>query len=303
MKNQIVLKAFLCLIFMFNFHTLSAKSIALSFDDGLNPERIPQAEQWNRQILVQLKKHQLQSVLFAAGLNVDSKAGLELVADWGKQGHILANHSYSHKNLNSAKTLLSDYLADIKKNHQLLSGLAGWQNWYRFPYLKEGNTTEKKNGVRNWLKTQDYRIGHVSIDASDWYYSQRFLKWQNANPDGNAEKFKEAYIQHLWRCAKYYDELSQKLFKRSVDHVLLLHTNAINAAFLDDVITFFKSKGWNFISPEKAYQDPVYSSKVTNLPAGESLLWSLAKQRNLENLRYPAEDSRYEKEKLDLLGL
>jgi hypothetical protein len=35
------------------------------------------------------------------------------------------------------------------------------------------------------------------------------------------------------------------------------------------------------------------------LPADESILWSLAKERGVSGLRYPAEDGRYEQAILD----
>ena len=46
-------------------------------------------------------------------------------------------------------------------------------------------------------------------------------------------------------------------------------------------------------------------NKFHVLPAGESLIWVLAKQSGKYDsmLRYPAEDERYEKEKMDALGL
>ena len=42
-----------------------------------------------------------------------------------------------------------------------------------------------------------------------------------------------------------------------------------------------------------------------NVPAGESLIWALAKQSGKyeDLLRYPAEDEEYEKDKMDALGL
>jgi hypothetical protein len=46
----------------------------------------------------------------------------------------------------------------------------------------------------------------------------------------------------------------------------------------------------------------VYKSQPDILPAGESVLWALAKQHNLPGLRYPAEDDVYEKPILDRLG-
>jgi peptidoglycan-N-acetylglucosamine deacetylase len=39
------------------------------------------------------------------------------------------------------------------------------------------------------------------------------------------------------------------------------------------------------------------------LPAGESIVWSLAKQQAMTQLRYPAEDAPYELERLKRFGL
>ena len=67
----------------------------------------------------------------------------------------------------------------------------------------------------------------------------------------------------------------------------------------------FGDEGWELIDAEEAFADPVYSSAPDILPAGESLLWALAKQsgRFEDQLRYPAEDSRYEEEAMNRLGL
>ena len=65
----------------------------------------------------------------------------------------------------------------------------------------------------------------------------------------------------------------------------------------------FKDKGWEIVSATKAYEDPVYKTE-TNF-AGEGLIYAQAKDSGKYDdvLRYPAEDSRYEKEKMDELGL
>ena len=85
---------------------------------------------------------------------------------------------------------------------------------------------------------------------------------------------------------------------RSPKHVLLLHTNDINAAFLNDVITAFKNNKWNFVSASEAFNDRIYNEFSQNIPAGESIIWSIAKSKKIPNLRYPAEDAPYETENL-----
>jgi peptidoglycan/xylan/chitin deacetylase (PgdA/CDA1 family) len=280
-----------------------AQTLALTFDDGLDPREQPQAVTWNRAILEALSKAHIRSVLFVAGERVDIPEGLALVRDWGTAGHGIGNHTYSHLNFGSTRTTLEAFTADIASNESLLESLPGWTRLFRFPYLKEGETAEKRDGIRRWLTAEEYKTGAVSIDASDWYYNQRYLEWKKEHSGRDLEKFRAAYLDHLWDRATYYNTLSESILNRSTSHILLLHTNAINSDFLSDVIAMFISKGWTFVSPEEAYEDPIYAKAPSVLPAGESVLWSLAKQRGFSDLRYPAEDSIYEKPLLDELGL
>ncbi|HZI46740.1 MAG TPA: hypothetical protein VFD75_03035, partial [Pyrinomonadaceae bacterium] len=62
---------------------------------------------------------------------------------------------------------------------------------------------------------------------------------------------------------------------------------------------------WKLIDAEDAFSDQVFSTRPNILPAGESIIWALAKQTGKVDdiLRYPGEDSDYEKPKMDKLGL
>ena len=85
--------------------------------------------------------------------------------------------------------------------------------------------------------------------------------------------------------------------------MLLLHANAINAACLGDVIARFRGRGWAIVSPAEAFADPLYAQQPSALPAGESIVWALARSRGAAGLRYPGEDARYERPLLAPLGL
>ena len=143
----------------------------------------------------------------------------------------------------------------------------------------------------------------MTIDASDWYYDARYRDWQKTHVGQDPSAFREAYLAHLWTRAQYYDDLSKKVVGRSVAHTLLLHVNSINAAFLGDVIRMFRARGWNVIDAATAFEDPVFALEPDILPAGESLLWALAKAKCEPDLRYPGEDEVYEKPILDAAGL
>lgn len=281
----------------------SAETLALTFDDGFDPRTQPSAAASNAAVLDALARANVRSILFAAGSRVDSPEGLGLVGAWGAAGHRVGNHTYQHRSLGATRTTLDAFIVDCERNEALLKDLPGWTRRLRFPYLKEGDTADKRDGFRAWLDGRDYRSGAVSIDASDWYYDARYRAWRAAHPDDDPAPFRQAYLDHLAARAAYYEALSQRVLHRSVKHVLLLHTNAINAAFLPNVIAMFRANGWTIVAPDDAYEDPVYAMRPAILPAGESVLWSLARQAGVAELRYPAEDDVYERPLLDALGL
>ncbi|WP_269530977.1 polysaccharide deacetylase family protein [Chitinimonas sp. BJYL2] len=296
-------QSLLLLLALLTLPVWAGKQIALTFDDGFDPRKQPQAAEWNAQILATLDKAGIKSLLLPSGKNVDSPAGLTLVRAWGEAGHQIGNHTYTHRDYSGLKYSLADFDEDMTRNAALFKDMPGWTQRFRFPYLKEGATSGRRDGLRLWLREHGYKTAPVSVDASDWYYDERFLAWQARHPDADPAPFRQAYLDHIRNRADYYHQLGQKVVGREFPHVLLLHTNAINAAFLGDLIAMLRKEGWSFVSAETAFADPLYMIEPDFVPAGESLLWMLGKVRRLPDMRYPAEDSRYEARLLDAAGL
>ena len=279
------------------------RSIALSFDDGFDPRTQPDAAAWNAALLDALAYAEVRAILFPAGRRIDTPQGLALVEAWADAGHAIGNHTYAHQSLGVASTTADAFEADVARAQTLLESMPGFTRRLRFPYLKEGETATKRDAVRGWLAAHDYRSGDVTIDTSDWYYDARYRAWLAAHPGEDPAPFRQAYLAHLAGRIAYYDALARQLLHRDVKHVMLLHVNALNAAFLPDVIEMLRTRGWTIVRPGDAYDDPVHALRPSTLPAGESVLWSLAKQQGATDLRYPAEEDIYEKPILDALGL
>lgn len=276
----------------------AAQTVSLTFDDGLDPDKQPLAATWNRQILTRLEVAGVQAMLFPSLVRVGGERGLDLVREWAAEGHAIGNHTSRHRSLASKDVTASDFIADVQEADVVLRQLPNWRPMLRFPYLKEGDTQEKRDGVRAWMASHGYRAAPVSIDASDWYYNQIFSKLLDEGSQKKAFQVKVAYVDHLLDRAEYYDQLARQVLGRSPKHVMLLHTNRINAEAINDVIEAFKRRGWTFVSPQEAFQDAVYRESIDTLPAGESVIWARAKQAGVAGLRYPAEDSVYEEPKL-----
>lgn len=280
-----------------------AKNVALSFDDGLNPTTNIDAHHINQQLLKQLDDAKIQSIIFPSYSKIGDREDKTLVRQWGERGHLIGNHSAYHQNLNQDDVTAAQYIQSIQINESIFKDLPNYVYIYRFPFLKEGSTIEKRDTVRHWLKVHSYRHGNVSIDASDWFYNLKYLSYLKANDAEKIERLKQAYITHLLDRARYYNDLAVQTLGRYPDHVLLLHTNAINAAFLTEIIQQFKGQDWHFISIEQAYNDPLYLNLSENIPAGESAVWSIAQSKGIQDLRYPAENAPYEQQNLENFGL
>jgi peptidoglycan-N-acetylglucosamine deacetylase len=282
--------------------------IAITMDD-FHWKSIPGGDpnKANRAILDALAKHSnLKAAFFVIGKNVDNEPeGRRLLQAWSDAGHIIGNHTYSHPAYSSSKVTAAIFGADILHGEEVLKGFRGFQKILRFPYLKEGDTAEKRDAMRVFLAEHGYRTGHVTIDASDWYYDQRLRARIEKEPGFDVHRYREPYLEHIWDRATFYDTLGRDVLGRSIPHTILIHYNLLNALFLGDLLAMFQTKGWQLVSAEAAFQDPVFSRQPDIVPAGESLVWALAKEsgRFESRLRYPGESDEYEKAKLDRLGL
>ena len=287
-----------------NLFEPSRPTISFTFDDGSTSNKGSyKFEEWNNLILNHLDDENIKAVFFVKGNGVLNKKGKYLLDSWNERGHKIANHTFSHPNFNRKNISALDFKKELLKTDSLINGYSNFKKLFRFPYLKEGNSKVKIDSIRHILNDYGYKNGYVTIDASDWYIDSRLNKRLKENPKADIETFKQFYLEHIFERSSYYETLSYKLNNRHISHTLLLHHNLAAALFLDDLIDMFKKKGWKVISADKAFNDPIFS----NIPnyAGESLIWALAKDsKKYENeLRYPAEDSRYEKSKMDKLGL
>jgi len=284
-----------------------APQMAITMDDFAwsgNSVRLTGDER-NQAILKAFSSRSLKAALFVRASNIDNDKGKVLLKDWDRAGHLIGNHSYSHWYYNSAKITSAAFEQDILRGEALLKDYPRFRKIFRFPYLKEGETPAKRDALRSFLSAQGYRTGHVTIDASDWIVDDRLRKRLTKDPNADLAPYRDFYLAHMWERAIYYDDLARRALGRSVKHTILMHFSLLNALFLGDLMDMFKSKGWQLIDAEAAFRDPVFAARPNIVPAGESIIWAVAKEtgRFDKALRYPGEDGDYETPKMDKLGL
>jgi len=283
-----------------------APQFSITMDDfnWSNAVKLTAAER-NQSILETLHTNSIKAALFVIGRNIDSPEGKQLLSPWDKAGHLIGNHTYSHRNFAAPSANVDEYFQDILKAEALLKDFSRFQKYFRFPMLKEGDTAAKRDAMRSFLAQHGYRVGHVTIDNSDWVVDMRLTARLKKEPTADVKPYRDFYLEHMWARAEYYDSLAQRVLGRPVKHTVLVHFNLLNGLFLNDLIAMLKAKGWQPIDAEEAFRDPIFSAQPKVVPAGESIVWSLAKEKGTiaKSLRYPAEDGEYENARMNKLRL
>jgi peptidoglycan-N-acetylglucosamine deacetylase len=288
------------------FASTHSPQIAITMDDPrVDDQPGMAAAEVNARILGHLKDAKIKAALFVCGMRVDSDAGRNLLASWNDAGHLIGNHTYSHKYFPSKRMTLAEFQADSAHGEQVIASYSRFQKIFRFPFFKEGDTQEKRDGMRTWLQKNGYSQGRATVDASDWAIDARLVKRLKADVHADSKPYRDFYLQHIWNRAQYYDSVAQKVLGYTPKHTLLIHHSLLNAMFLGDLLAMFKTQGWKLIDARDAFSDPAYAREPNILPAGESLVWALAKEtgRFEKDLRYPGEDDTYENPAMDELGL
>jgi peptidoglycan/xylan/chitin deacetylase (PgdA/CDA1 family) len=270
-----------------------APQFSITMDDFFwqNAVKLSATER-NQAILDTLHAHSIKAALFVIGRNIEQEQGKQLLASWNKAGHLIGNHTYSHQSLNAPDTDVKAYEDDILRAEALLKNFSQFQKYFRFPALKEGDTAAKRDALRAFLAAHGYRTGHVTIDTSDWAIDRRLTARLQKDPAADVKPYRDFYLEHMWARADYYDQLARRTLGYQVKHTVLVHFNLLNGLFLNDIFEMLKAKGWQPIDAAEAFKDPVFAAKPKVVPAGESIIWSLAKEKGTiaKSLRYPAED-------------
>lgn len=126
--------------------------IALTFDDGPDPVFTPL-------ILDKLKKYGVKATFFLLGTNMEKFP--EFVKRISEEGHVIANHTYSHVNLTQVSD--QEYHNQIQRSNEIIQNLVGYKpKFFRPPY---GAINENQ---LQWATEQGMMVTQWSVDTLDW---------------------------------------------------------------------------------------------------------------------------------------
>jgi len=207
---------------------------------------------------------------------------------WTDAGFPVGNHTYSHIDLH--KATVEQFEDEIAANEPILrqfAGKADW-HWFRYPFLHEGDTLEKRRAIRKYLQDHGYRIAQVTLDFGDYAWNNPYARCVAKQDEPSIEWLKSSYLETATNDIALDRKLSALLFGRDIKYVLLMHIGAFDRVMLPQLLDLFKKLGFNFVSLEEAEKDPAYQSDPdAPLKYGGTLLEQLIESKPLQYPPHP----------------
>lgn len=250
-----------------------AKRIALTFDDiPRSPGAFLTEDERTRRLIAALDKAGVdQAGFFLNPGHIAERPGAEArIAAYVAAGHVIANHSSTHPHLNV--TDAGAYLADVDAAEAWLKGREGYRPWFRFPFLDEGQRDKaKRDAVRAGLDARGLTNGYVTVDASDWWLEAAAVDAMKAGEPIDMAAFRDLYVESHVEAAEFNHGLAQRVLGRAPVQVMLLHETDIAAFWIGDLVAGLRAAGWQIVSADEAYADPI-SKLRPDVPSAQGTL-------------------------------
>ena len=273
---------------------LQAQEISLTFDDLPNHGNLPPGvtrADVARTFVANLKPAGVEFYGFInAGRAEGDAVQNEVLRIWREGGFPLASHSFTHMSLHDNTP--EDFKRNIDQNEAALEALMAGENWkwFRYPYLREGDTVEKRREIRAYLKQQGYRTAQVTIDFGDYMWNAPYARCLEKGDQDAVEDLMSLYLDAAEESLEGGQELAQMLFDRDVKHTLLLHIGAFTGLMLPDLFELLDDLEFKVITLAEAHSDPAYESDPdVAITRGETFLRQMAQAKALEYPRHPDE--------------
>jgi peptidoglycan-N-acetylglucosamine deacetylase len=197
--------------------------------------------------------------------------GAEALKVWAAAEPV-GNHTYSHMDLE--QNTPEAFEREIEENEPVLELLEldsrkpgshekeatdNW-HWFRYPYLHEGDTVEKRRAVRAYLKTHGYRIAQVTLDWEDYLWNTAYARCAEKNDKKSIEWLRSSYLNTAAEFLDLGREQARLIYGHEINYVLLMHLGSYSSTILPDALDLLKKKGFKLVTLEEAESDPAYES-------------------------------------------
>ena len=261
--------------------------MAITFDDLPAHGPLPPGEtrlEVSSKIIAALREAHVPPIYgFVNGQRVEQQpADAAVLQAWRAAGYPLGNHAWSHMSLNDHA--VEEFEADVSRNEPLLSEWMKSEDWhwFRFPFLAEGDTPEKRSAVRFFLLQRGYKVAAVTVTFEDYLWNEPYARCRAKNDAAAIALLETSYLEAANGSIAFYRGLSHTLYGRDIPYVLLMHLGAFDAEMLPKLLSLYRSLGFEFITLPEAEKDRFYLMDTDlRLAPGANMLERVMAERHL----------------------
>lgn len=217
-------------------------------------------ERLTRGLLQVFEKHGIRAVGMVTWRNM-GQDGEKLLDLWLAAGHELGNHTDRHLDYTTTDT--EAYVADAERGRAQLAAFLEKRGkalrFFRFPFLREGDTSDKLGAMRAWLGRTGQRNLPVTIDNQDWSFEQPWVEAVRAGDTARQARLSEDFQHALRLEVLTQTALGDEWLGRATPQVLLLHANEVGAAQWDALFTWMKGRGFRFATADEVMADGAFA--------------------------------------------
>jgi peptidoglycan/xylan/chitin deacetylase (PgdA/CDA1 family) len=238
--------------------------VAITFDDLPAVGTLPAEETYvdvATALVSELKANGLEGTYgFVNGDKLASRPGApEALRIWLDAGMNIGNHSWSHMRLttNTAEAFEQD-IAENEPTLRQYGEVRDWR-WFRYPYLEEGETVDKRRAVRAYLSEHGYRIAQVTLQFADYEWNDTYRRCRAKQDEAAIAKLKQTYLDAAEEDIRVARAEEQTVFGREIPDVLLLHETPFTTLMLPDLLELLRKRGFSFESLSQVESDAAYA--------------------------------------------
>lgn len=238
--------------------------IALTYDDlpshNVAPTGVSRAEIVQRAVtaLQKAKAPPVYGFVNAGALEAEPGTA-EAMKIWRSGGNLIGNHTFSHSDPDKISS--GAFIAEVRRNEDALKTYGAGTDWHwmRLPFLRGGDTPEKRTALNAVLQQAGYRIADVTVGFNDWDYNPPYARCLARGDLGSVAWLKAQYLAAAAAALDHGQKTAQMVFGHDIKHVFLLHIGAFDAEMLPDLLRLLHQKNFRLISLPEAESDPVYA--------------------------------------------
>jgi peptidoglycan/xylan/chitin deacetylase (PgdA/CDA1 family) len=242
----------------------STHEVTLTFDDlpvhGPLPPGVTRVDIANAIIRALQAAHAPATYGFVNAKGLEQEpAGAPVLQAWRAAGFPLANHTFSHIDLNTNS--IESFEQEITANEATLKENTANDDWHwlRFPSLHEGDTPAKHRAIGEFLSQHGYRVAEVTLSFGDYAYNVPYARCLVKNDQQGIEQLEQSYMAGASRSLDEGTAAANLLFGRDIKHVMLLHVGSFETVMLPHLLELLEQRGYKLVTLPEAEGDPAYA--------------------------------------------